>query len=185
MVYENLTTRNKVFRAQSHRPTWTWQLPAALISLMICKSDIGLNLCCTAASTGKNKAKVSSVAGQELWSGVGSGLLTKSCPPPALGIGEYWRREEERWKRKGRGHLLFLLVPQSILFLSFHPCFSLNLRPNSSALQLLCLLVQLCPEAPWRGRDKPSLSNGSAVRVNDGTARHQHEGLSSFNSWRK
>ena len=176
---------NKVFRAQSHRPTWTWQLPAALISLMICKSDISLNLCCTAASTGKNKAKASSVAGQELWSVVESGLPTKSCPPPALGIGEYWSRAKEKWRRKGRGHLLFLLVPLSILFLSFCPFFSLNLRQNSSAFQLLFLLVQLCPEAPWRGRDKPSLSNGSADRVNEGTARHQREGLSSFNSWRK
>ena len=106
----------------------------ASISLTICKGSINLKLYCSADSTYKKQAKASSTAGQEQGSVVDSGVPTKFCPPPVLGIGNIGieRRKMKMVKRAFAVFTCSLINPPSVVsFSSLNPC----------AVQL-----HLCPE---------------------------------------
>lgn len=92
---------------------------------------------------------------------------------PARSCFRHWVTLEQRdgkWRRKWRGHWLFLLVPQSIIFLSF--ChFFLNLHPNPVPSSCFSSLLN-CPESPKRERTSPLSSKSSAARMTAQQGKH-------------
>lgn len=171
---------NEVFRVQCHRHTWTWKLPAASISLMICKCSISWNICCTADSTWK-----SSQSSKHGWLGTGKcgrfWHTDKILPSSCFGHWEYWDREKGKWRLCWRGSFPFCLMPQSILLSSLTPFFNLHAQPQclpAAFLSWTCLSL-----TPKEVETVPNM--GLASGLNEGIARRQHELLSSLTLWRK